>query len=138
MKNNETKHRVCRRFSTDFKLSVLMEYFSGSCSKSSIVRKYDLSIALFNSWLINFENKALPLPRELSEIELKVYMSYKKRKKVNETILKSPEDLLREENERLRKALEYSELRNEDLHEVLKIGKDTYGIDLLKKAGAKQ
>ena len=42
------------------------------------------------------------------------------------------------ENARLRKALEYSELRNEALNEVLKIGKEKYGIDLLKKAGAKQ
>ena len=39
---------------------------------------------------------------------------------------------------RLRKALEYSELRNEALNEVLKIGREQYGIDLLKKAGAKQ
>lgn len=50
----------------------------------------------------------------------------------------SEEDRLREENARLRKALEYSELRNEALNEVLKIGREQYGIDLLKKAGAKQ
>lgn len=51
---------------------------------------------------------------------------------------KSEEDKLRDEISRLRKALEYSELRNEALNEVLKIGKEQYGIDLLKKAGAKQ
>lgn len=50
----------------------------------------------------------------------------------------SEEERLREENARLRKALEYSELRNEALNEVLKIGREQYGIDLLKKAGAKQ
>ena len=50
----------------------------------------------------------------------------------------SEEEKLRDENARLRKALEYSELRNEALNEVLKIGKEKYGIDLLKKAGAKQ
>ena len=50
----------------------------------------------------------------------------------------SEEDKLRDEISRLRKALEYSELRNEALNEVLKIGKEQYGIDLLKKAGAKQ
>jgi hypothetical protein len=38
----------------------------------------------------------------------------------------------------LRKALQYSELRNEALQELLKIGKEEYGIDLLKKAGTKQ
>lgn len=45
----------------------------------------------------------------------------------------SEEDKLRDEISRLRKALEYSELRNEALNEVLKIGKEQYGIDLLKK-----
>ena len=48
------------------------------------------------------------------------------------------EEQLALEVENLRKALAYSELRNEALHEVLKIGKEQYGIDLLKKAGAKQ
>ena len=38
----------------------------------------------------------------------------------------------------LRKALSYSVLRNEALHELLKIGREQYGIDLLKKAGAKR
>lgn len=40
---------------------------------------------------------------------------------------------LRDENLRLRKALSYSELRNEALREVLEIGRERYGIDLLKK-----
>lgn len=51
---------------------------------------------------------------------------------------RSEEERLRDENLRLRKALAYSELRNEALNEVLKIGREKYGIDLLKKAGAKQ
>lgn len=45
----------------------------------------------------------------------------------------SEAERLRDENARLRKALEYSELRNEALNEVLKIGREQYGIDLLKK-----
>ena len=45
---------------------------------------------------------------------------------------------LRDENLRLRKALSYSELRNEGLHEVLKISRERYGLDLLKKVGTKQ
>ena len=50
----------------------------------------------------------------------------------------SREQEMRAEILRLRQALEYSELRNEALSEVLKIGREEYGIDLLKKAGAKQ
>lgn len=48
------------------------------------------------------------------------------------------EEQLQQEVANLRKALAYSELRNEALHEVLKIGKEKYGVDLLKKVGAKQ
>lgn len=51
---------------------------------------------------------------------------------------KTPEEKLQEEVNNLRKALQYSELRNEALQELLKIGKEEYGIDLLKKAGTKQ
>ena len=52
--------------------------------------------------------------------------------------VKTPEEKLQEEVSNLRKALQYSELRNEALQELLKIGKEEYGIDLLKKTGAKQ
>lgn len=52
--------------------------------------------------------------------------------------VKSDTELLQDEISRLRKALAYSKLRNEALNEVLKIGREKYGIDLLKKVGAKQ
>jgi hypothetical protein len=66
-------------------------------------------------------------------------MDMMKKEKASKAVTheKTTEEILREENERLRKALQYSELRNEALNEVLKIGKEKYGLDLLKKAGAK-
>ena len=72
-----------------------------------------------------------------SELEKQVFMA-RSLKASASAAPKSEEARLREENARLRKALEYSELRNEALNEVLKIGREQYGIDLLKKAGAKQ
>lgn len=106
----------------------------------SITRKYGLSHALLYSWLRRYDSEVLSLPSEMSELEAKVYMSYKKRKSEAKPgpVPKTEEERLRDEISRLRKALAYSELRNEALHEVLKIGKEKYGIDLLKKAGAKQ
>lgn len=50
----------------------------------------------------------------------------------------SREQKLECEIQHLRRAQEYSELRSEALHEVLKIGREQHGIYLLKKAGAKQ
>ena len=79
----------------------------------------------------------VPLPADIQELEKQAFMSNKS-KEARVPQVKSEEDKLREENARLRKALEYSELRNEALNEVLKIGREQYGIDLLKKAGAKQ
>lgn len=63
----------------------------------------------------------------------------KNRKQAEEKpVAQTREEVLEQEIANLRKALIYSELRNEALNEVLKIGKEQYGIDLLKKVGAKQ
>ena len=81
------------------------------------------------------------MPSDLNDLLNKVYMARDKWRKLHPVVEaeeKSEYDLLREENQRLRKALEYSELRNEALNEVLKIGREKYGVDLLKKVGAKQ
>lgn len=81
--------------------------------------------------------KELPLSSELLE---KISLMRKERlaRHQCEGIPQSKEEELAAEIARLRKALEYSELRNEALNEVLRIGREEYGIDLLKKAGAKQ
>ena len=81
-------------------------------------------------------NKCVSLPLDILELEKQVFMAKKAKEESRPQM--SEEDKLRDEISRLRKALEYSELRNEALNEVLKIGKEQYGIDLLKKAGAKQ
>ena len=67
-----------------------------------------------------------------------ICMARKKSESSKATGPQTESERLREENLRLRKALAYSELRNEALHELLKIGREQYGIDLLKKAGAKR
>ena len=76
----------------------------------------------------------------MSELESKVYMAQKKHKSERPSAARpsTEEERLRGEISRLRKALAYSELRNEALNEVIKISKEKYGIDLLKKAGARQ
>ena len=116
-----------RKFSIEFKLSVLSDYFQSNqseLSKGTILRwekEYVLA------------EKALPLSSELLR-KLEQMRTLKETSKVS----RSREEELEDEIMRLRKALEYSELRNEALHEVLKIGREQFGIDLLKKVGAKQ
>ena len=131
------ERRTPRHFDDQFRLSVLKDYYESGASYSQISRKYDVSSGNVIAWERKYMNKCVPLPADIQELEKQVFMA-KKSKEARVPQVKSEEDKLREENARLRKAREYSELRNEALNEVLKIGREQYGIDLLKKAGAKQ
>ena len=131
------ERRTPRHFDDQFRLSVLKDYYESGASYSQISRKYDVSSGNVIAWERKYMSKCVPLPADIQELEKQVFMA-KKSKEARVPQVKSEEDKLREENARLRKALEYSELRNEALNEVLKIGREQYGIDLLKKAGANQ
>ena len=122
----------------DFKFQLLKEYYESGSSMYSISKKHGVDDVTFFRWVKSFESKSISLPEELSELENQVYMARKKSIAGKPSPAMTELDRLRDENLRLRKALSYSELRNEALHEVLKIGRERYGIDLLKKAGAKQ
>lgn len=127
------KGGIKRLYSTDFKLQILKEYFETGLSRYSLCKKYGLPTegGLIKSW-----EKQYPFNCELlslgDEIITKV-MSQRKKKELS----KLPEKL-RLENDMLRRALAYSELRTEAYLELLKLGKEIDGIDLLKKDGAKQ
>ena len=134
----DKEKRTHRRYDLDFKLTVLTDYFKSGESRNFIARKYGIDHTNIILWERQYalEEKDLNLSAELcSKLE-----SMRKAKKMKESsvVKQTREDELQEEILKLRRALEYSELRNEALNEVLKIGKEQYGVDLLKKAGAKQ
>ena len=131
------ERRTPRHFDDQFRLSVLKDYYESGASYSQISRKYDVSSGNVIAWEKKYKKKCVTLPADIKKKKKQVFMA-KKLKEAKVPQIKSKEDKLIEENARLRKALEYSELRNEALNEVLKIGREQYGIDLLKKAGAKQ
>lgn len=134
----EKKKSTHRKFELEFKLSVLKEYYESGSSKGFIARKYEID----HSYLIRWERelalseKDLTLSSELCSKLEAMRKSRKQRDTSNVPLTREQE--LEAEIQRLKQALEYSELRNEALHEVIKIGHEQYGIDLLKKAGAKQ
>lgn len=117
---------------------MLKEYYESGSTKYRLCKKYSVDYVTFSRWESYFESKTLSLPSDLTELEYQVYMARKKSESSKATGPQTESERLREENLRLRKALAYSELRNEALHELLKIGREQYGIDLLKKAGAKR
>ena len=129
--------RPARHFDDQFRLSVLKDYYESGASYTQIARKYDVCSSNIITWERKYMKKCVSLPSDIQELEKQVFMAKKTRDSRPQQVMSEAEKL-REENARLRKALEYSELRNEALNEVLKIGREQYGIDLLKKAGAKQ
>ena len=118
----EKDQRNYRKFSRQFILTVLLDYYSSGSSKRSIVRKYGLSGGLLYCWLRKYESESLSLPTDMSELESKVYMAQKKHKSERPAAVRPST-----EEERLRA-----------LNEIIKISKEKYGIDMLKKAGARQ
>lgn len=118
----EKKRQPRRNLDVQFKLGVLKEYYESGLPLYQIGRKYSLNSSNIRVWERQFASELLPLPSDISEIEAEVFMArVKKEAKSHEQspVPVSEEDRLREENARLRKVLEYSELRNEALDEVL-------------------
>lgn len=138
----KSKKHVHRSYSTEFKLSVLRDMYANNLSCYFTAKKYDiLSPQTIVKWIKEFplDSKSLSLSQEV----ITKIMSMRTKNELKKAAEcpssnKTEAQKLQEENALLRKALEYSELRNEALMEVLKIGKEEYGLDLLKKAGAKQ
>ena len=105
----------------DFKLQLLKEYYESGSSMYSISKKHGVDDVTFLRWVKSFESKSLTLPEDLRELENQVYMARKKSIEGKPSPEMTELERLRDENLRLRKALSYSELRNEALHEVLRI-----------------
>lgn len=132
MVSKKSRHRS---FSRDYVLGVLRDYYSSDVSKNFICRKYDIERANLYVWLKKYdlEGKELSLSREIIN---KVKAMRKNKEKKNAA--KTREEELEQQVANLKKALEYSELRNQGLMKVIEICSDEYGEDLLKKTGAKQ
>ena len=105
--------RPHRRFSEDFKLSVLTDYYSSGLSCNSISRKYNLSAGCLLRWLKlhPFSEVSVSLrPEERKRLEL---MSQNLPHPPAAGSLEARIAALESENQRLKAALEYSELRVE-------------------------
>ena len=133
----ESKKNGREIFSIDFKLKILEDMYEHGLTTFGVAKKFGLKHPTVISWHNQYilSEKSLSLSQETMQKVMDMRKKHELRKAALE---KSPEEKLKEENENLRKALQYSELRNEALQELLKIGKEEFGIDLLKKAGAKQ
>ncbi len=130
----EKSKRVKTHYSEEFKLSVLKDMYENNLTLYGATKKHGIvSKATIGYWV-----KRYPIDSKLLSLSDEVITKVQTMKKGKASDGLTREEQLQQEVANLRKALAYSELRNEALHEVLTIGKEQYGVDLLKKVGAKQ
>ena len=117
-----------KTYSETFKLEVLRDYYSSGLSMIATAKKWGLPnhtyiIRWQKCYPIDSDSLSLP-PELLSEIQMKKNP-------------KSKEELLKEENLRLRKALEVEKLRSHAFQRLIELTEKEEGISILKKDGAK-
>lgn len=121
--------RLSRKtYSETFKLEVLRDYYASGLSMIATAKKWGLKNRgdIFR-WikLYPIDSDSLSLSSELlSEFQMK-------------QAPKSKEQLLEEENVRLRKALELEQLRSHAFKRLIELTEKEEGISILKKDGAK-
>lgn len=129
----ESKKNERANYSLDFKLKVLADMYENGLSIFGAAKKFGIK----NHYSVDYWVKTYILSEKslsLSQETMQKVMDMRKKHELRQAAqAKTPEEKLQEEVNNLRKALQYSELRNEALQELLKIGKEEYGIDLLKK-----
>lgn len=130
--------RQYRSYDDDFKLKVLKDMYENCLSAYSVCQKYGiLSHQTIKLWEKAFPLDSNSLSLSSETIERVNAMRTKKEKDVQSKIL-TREQELEAQVAMLRKALQYSELRNEALNEVIKVYNESEGVDILKKVGSKQ
>lgn len=120
-----------RSYDESFKLEAIQYYYESGVSIGSVLRKYDLSgYAIFAGWLKRYpvDSKELSLSDEIN-----LYQMERQEKPVL-----TNEELLSERIKALEKALEYSKLRTRAMEVLIDVAEKNEGINIRKKAGAKQ
>ena len=124
--------KTYQKYSEEFKLSVIRDYYSSGMSKYACVRKYKLrSDATLLNWLRKYEceKDSLPLQSESSNDEDMANRSKEDYKDENTQLKKRIKEL--------EKALEFSRLETLARDLMIDKAEDYFDISIRKKSGAK-
>ena len=124
--------KTYQRYSEEFKLSVIRDYYSSGMSKYACVRKYELrSDSTLLNWLRKYESgkDSLPLQSESSNDEDMANRSKEDYKDENTQLKKRIKEL--------EKALEFSRLETLARDLMIDKAEDYFDISIRKKSGAK-
>ena len=118
------------RYSDDFKLKVLSDYYSGGMSKYFTAKKWGIDHHLIGGWMKIWpvDAKELSLPDE-------IISSFRMDDKDSG---KTDEQILRERISDLEKSLAYERMRSRAFEKLIEIAEREEGISILKKGGVKQ
>jgi transposase-like protein len=124
--------KTYQKYSEEFKLSVIRDYYSSGMSKYACVRKYELrSDSTLLNWLRKYESEkdSLPLQSESSnDDEMANRSKDDYRKEIAE---------LKKRNRELEKALEFSRLETLARDMMIDKAEEYFDIPIRKKSGAK-
>ena len=124
--------KTYQKYSEEFKLSVIRDYYSSGMSKYACVRKYQLrSDATLLNWLRKYEceKDSLPLQSESSNDEDMANRSKEDYKDENTQLKKRIKEL--------EKALEFSRLETLARDMMIDKAEEYFDIPIRKKSGAK-
>ena len=124
--------KTYQKYSEEFKLSVIRDYYSSGMSKYACVRKYQLrSDATLLNWLRKYEceKDSLPLQSDSSNDEDMANRSKEDYKDENTQLKKRIKEL--------EKALEFSRLETLARDLMIDKAEDYFDISIRKKSGAK-
>jgi transposase len=105
-----------------FRRHVAQTYITGDQSLSQLAQKFGLRAQTISRWAIQFSG-------ELAEEPITPIMTEEEQK---------DRELLKKQNEALKKKLEYEQMKNFALETMVDLAKSELGIDLRKNSGAKQ
>lgn len=118
-----------KNYSESFKLEVLRDYYASGLSKNSTAKKWGLTS---NTYISRWQ-KCYPIDSELLSLSSEPISQGQMK---NDS--KSREQILEEENLRLKKALETEKLRSRAFQKLIELTEKEEGISILKKDGARQ
>ena len=118
------------RYSDDFKLKVLSDYYSSGMSKYFTAKKWGIERGQIKAWMKIWpvDSKELSLPDE-------IISTFRMGGKDS---VRTDEQILQERISALEKSLAYERMRSRAFEKLIEIAEREEGISILKKGGVKQ
>ena len=121
--------KVVRNYSDSEKLQIIDEFLNSGESMETFQRKYGMGHCTLSRWMIKFGMKTISPPP---------FIVMKEKLKSIPEVKSLREQALEEKISKLEKELEAAKLKAEAYTALIEVAEEELGVDIRKKAGAKQ